>query len=121
MALQGLTLDRSAYRAGDSIAFTFFWRRTSTGRIDDFVVNFTRRDQSQKQVASQNMALGGVGDWEPWQTVPDHRLQQLPLDLPPGRYRINLVLYDVTTQGFVPVITSAGQEWESFQTDVTVQ
>jgi hypothetical protein len=121
VALQGLTLDRSAYRAGDSIAFTFFWRRTSTGRIDDFVVNFTMRDQSQKQVASQNMALGGVGDWEPWQTVPDHRLQQLPLDLPPGRYRINLVLYDVTTQGFVPVITRAGQEWESFQTDVTVQ
>ncbi len=121
VALQGLTLDRGAYRAGDSIAFTFFWRRTNAGHIDDFVINFTMRDQGQKEVDSQNMALGGVGDWEPWQTVTDHRLQALPLDLPAGRYRINLVLYDVTTQGFVPVITSAGQEWKSFQTDVVVQ
>ncbi len=120
VALQGVTLDRTSYRAGDSIAFTFFWRRTGTGPIDDFVINFRMMDKGQKEVASTNLALGGVANWQPWQTVADHRLKQLPLDLPPGSYLIDLVLYDVTTQGFVPVITGDGQKWESFQTEIAV-
>jgi hypothetical protein len=122
LILQGVAFDAQQYHPGDSLALTFAWSRKADAPVGEYVINCDVQDAQQKHVAGGDMPLPGVDSWQPGQTITVLRLQQLPLDLPPGPYQVTFGLYNVTAKSFVPVIASDGTEHPGgFRTQITIQ
>jgi len=123
LRLTYVTLDDQRYRAGDSVGFTFYMQKLSEASIDDVVVFFKLLDASTGQaVIEDDMTPPRRDLWDDTGHVADHRLQQLPLGLAPGRYRLLLGLYDHRREEFVPVIQEDGTAiWRAFEAEIEVE
>ena len=121
--LSHVALDSQRYRAGDSLGFTYFVQRSPEESLDDVVIFFKLLEAESGEIVLEDDMLPPRPDfWDASGRAADHRLQQLPLDLAPGRYRLLLGLYDYEREAFVPVIEEDGTAtWRAFEAEIEVE
>jgi hypothetical protein len=99
IALEGYTLSASAFAPGDIAQLTFFWRTgaTLTERYKVFLHLYAAVD-APPVAQTDSEPGGGLGlttIWQPGQRVADNHGLLIPLDLPPGEYRLMAGLYNL--------------------------
>jgi hypothetical protein len=120
--LTHVALDADTYRPGDSIALTLHWQKLTQDPVDNHVVFFRLEQEGQQAVATADMSLGVPAAWKLGETAAVQRLQRIPLEAPPGPYRLVLGVYDARAKEFLPVIANDGNpQWATFQTAITLR
>jgi hypothetical protein len=117
--LVGFDLDREpdAYRPGDTVYLQLWWR--ATGKPDRDWTVFTHLLGSARpdgnRVWAGNDAQPGQGSiptstWLPGDLILDEYQLQLPPDASPGKYEIEVGLYDPAKDGARAITTNPGGE-----------
>ncbi len=102
--------DTISARAGDLLGVTSVWQVHSAPPPHKFSLRL-QDDAGRIWLADDYIPQDGFAPTERWlpdQSAVDQRGVPLPPDLPPGRYRLTLRLYDAATG--VPVETAAGPD-----------
>ncbi len=82
--------------AGDAAPFTLTWRVTDHLAYDYRVSVRLINSHGERYVQADWPPLaagGGTSAWQPGQSVGDRRALWLPVDIPPGHYQVQLVVY----------------------------
>lgn len=95
--------------AGENLAVTLFWRSVKTTGTSYTV--FTHLLDARDQIAGQNDSKPANGTretigWAPGELIADEHSFQLSPDASPGRYRIEIGMYDAATGTRLPVFDS---------------
>jgi hypothetical protein len=124
--LSHVALDSDHYQAGETVAATLYWQKLSPDLTDEYVAFYRLVDlRTDREVLGENFSLGTwhgpPASWPVGSTAVDQHLLSLPAGLTPGEYRLELGLYNVTRQQFVPLVNEDGtQHWDTFKTVITL-
>ncbi len=102
-------------RAGSALHLTLRWQPLATPR-DSATIFIHLIDAAERPVAGWDYTpLGGSAPtylwfpkWLPGQTYVDPYRLTLPPDVPPGKYRLEVGMYGMTSQRRLPVVDAAG-------------
>ncbi len=111
IALAGYALAGDALRPGDDLRVTFNWRALAPMQ-PNYVVFVHVLDAGGTVRAQQDSPpLNGARptyQWETGEWIDDAHTVALPADLPPGRYRLEIGLYDSGTGKRLPLTAAGG-------------
>ncbi|MBI4671623.1 MAG: DUF2723 domain-containing protein [Chloroflexi bacterium] len=111
MQLLGYKLERTQFRAGETLPLTLFWNahRTPDTSYKVFVhlLDANGALRAQQDSIPQRGALP-TQRWFPGEYVTDEYALVLPNDLAPGAYRLAIGMYDETTGARVPLRDTFG-------------
>jgi hypothetical protein len=99
-------------RPGEPLPLAFDWRVAEP--VEDSLVVFAHLVRGQEALIAQRDAVPGNGlfpveSWEPGAVVRDQFALPLPLELPAGKYELQVGVYSATTgQRYVVVEPEAG-------------
>ncbi|MEZ4770494.1 MAG: glycosyltransferase family 39 protein [Caldilineales bacterium] len=111
--LLGINAPATPVRAGDTVPVTVGWRAAQT--MDTSYTGFVHLLNQEGRVVAQDdhVPLQGsrpTNTWMPGEVVEDDYVLTLPANLPPGRYRLEIGLYDAGVQGLPRLRTSQGPD-----------
>lgn len=117
--LRGVNIAGAA-RPGNTLKLTLVWQ--ATARFDASYKVFVHLVDEQGKIRAQadGLPVGGkrpTDGWRPNEVLLDERALDLPADLPPGAYRLNVGLYRVDTEARAPA-TLYGQRLPNDQVDL---
>ncbi len=100
-------------KAGDTIPVTVGWRAIQ--KMDTSYTGFVHLLNQEGRVVAQDDHIPLQGQWPttswaPGEVVQDDYMLQLPADLPPGSYRLEIGLYDANMQGLPRLRTQQGPD-----------
>lgn len=106
--LAGYELARQSLHAGDPLTLAVYWQTpASAPQPDDVTVFVHLLDKDETVVAGHdNPPCRGTcpaSSWRPGEMIRDEYTLDLPADLPPGEYRIEVGMYDPRTLERLPV------------------
>jgi len=109
--LVGADLPRTQLKPGEALKLALYWQALAT--FDKNWTVFVHLTNSQGQIMAQQDQVPGQGQfpttgWVPNEFLVDSYSLQLPPEMPPGRYRLKIGLYDATDFSRLPVL-EAGQ------------
>ena len=106
LRLRGYTLSSTAVNPGETIAVQLYWEVEATAEAD-YTLFVHLLDSSGKLWAQLDRPTGGVltpmSTWEPGQAWRDIYPVQLPLELPPGEYTIQVGMYQWPSLDRIPI------------------
>lgn len=97
--LLGFTLPNGTdYAPGDALSITFFWQAQDTPQQNSVVAWFLVADgepsaPEQGFDSVPDAGFRSVLSWQAGEIIYDNRAIQIPVDLPPGEYRIWVLMY----------------------------
>ena len=101
----------SQVSAGGELLLTLFWRSLQPVD-DDYHVFVHLLNQSNEKIAQRDgqpvQWMRPTSTWQAGEQIVDHYGMRLPDDLPPGRYRVDVGLYDPVSGQRLPI--SAGPQ-----------
>ena len=101
----------SQVSAGGELLLTLFWRSLQPVN-DDYHVFVHLLNQSNEKIAQRDgqpvQWMRPTSTWQAGEQIVDHYGMRLPDDLPPGRYRVDVGLYDPVSGQRLPI--SAGPQ-----------
>jgi 4-amino-4-deoxy-L-arabinose transferase-like glycosyltransferase len=112
VALLGYDLQSGQVRPGESLPLTLYWQ--AEGAMEVSYTVFTHLLDGQNMVWGQqdNLPDGGsypTTGWSPGEVVIDRYAIPLRPDAPPGRYALEVGLYDAATGQRLPVLDESGR------------
>ncbi len=113
IALEGYSLNDTAFSPGDILQLTLFWYSNSNSPLPARYKVFVHLigDPGSPPIAQHDGEPGGglalTTTWEPGQTIADNHGVYLPLDLPPGDYTLLVGLYSVGDGARLQIQTGA--------------
>ncbi|MCB0203917.1 MAG: glycosyltransferase family 39 protein [Anaerolineae bacterium] len=112
--LLGVNAPLTPMKAGDAVPVTVGWR-AGPQKMDTSFTGFVHLLNEEGRVVAQDdhVPLQGqrpTTSWAPGEVVEDTYTLQLPADLPPGTYRLEVGLYDANMQGLPRLRTTQGQD-----------
>ncbi len=108
ITLDGYAFDSKALLPGHDVPLILHWqaRVPVGGRYTVFVHLLDAEGRLRAQVDAQPLnGLYPTNHWRPGPVLPDRHVLQLPEDLQPGRYRLEVGLYDAFSHDRLPVMT----------------
>ena len=99
----------SDFKSGSSLRVSLFWQPAQ--EIErDVEIYAQLYDRARQKSIVQNLVwpLNGVfrvRAWHPGQIMPLSLHLQIPDDLPPGRYQLNVAVYDLLARNRIPLLT----------------
>lgn len=112
ITLTGYRVESAAVRAGETLHLTLYWAARASIRTSYTVfVHFLAADGFDV-VDADSLPRGGQQPTDQWQvgeTVIDPHLIPLPGDMPPGRYSIEVGLYQLSTGKRLVAVDRSGQ------------
>ncbi|MGE5263515.1 MAG: hypothetical protein ACM3S0_09050 [Acidobacteriota bacterium] len=100
ITLLGFGLTQDHLTAGDTLGIALFWQARVTPQTSYAVFIHLQDENDRLLVQSDALPLNGTRPttgWKPDEVIEDRREIQLPSNLPPGRYRLIVGLYDPST------------------------
>jgi hypothetical protein len=100
ITLLGFGLTQDHLTAGDTLGIALFWQARVTPQTSYAVFIHLLDENDRLLVQSDALPLNGTRPttgWKPDEVIEDRREIQLPSNLPPGRYRLIVGLYDPST------------------------
>ena len=90
--------DRRSFQAGDAVEFSLRWQSSARLDVSYTVATFIAAAASGQPIAqgwdtAPQAGFSPTSEWRPHAPVWDNRAIRLPLDAPPGNYRILTLLY----------------------------
>ena len=111
MELTSCALEPSPSAPAEVLHVSLSWRSLHSAK-GDYTVFVHLIDESERIWAQHDgEPVGGshpTSSWQPGEEITDHHGLALPADLPPGKYRLAVGLYDVATGERLPVVTGQG-------------
>jgi uncharacterized membrane protein len=106
--LEGVTFEKNEFSPGDEVNFTLHWRGVGEAALDYSVFAHLLDEQGEKAAQldwqpHDAISLLPMTAWSPGQLLADSQTLVLPDDLPPGRYRLIVGLYDWQSGQRLPV------------------
>jgi 4-amino-4-deoxy-L-arabinose transferase-like glycosyltransferase len=107
VSLTGLDLPMTRPAGGETLPLTLHWRTIETP-VKSWTVFVHLMDEAGQIVSQQDQIPGGgqfsTTGWLPGEVLTDSYRLQLPVDMPPGRYRLRIGLYDTNDFSRLPVM-----------------
>ncbi len=107
--LVGLDLPQTTLKAGDALPLTLYWQGLAPMQ-QSWSVFVHLLDQAGNIKAQQDQLPGGgqfpTTGWLPQEYLADSYHLPIPADTPPGRYRLEIGLYDANDFSRLPVVES---------------
>ena len=112
MRLVGYDLASTGVRPGTELEVTLYWRgdRAIDRSYTVFVhlLDATGRVRGQHDAVPGNGSLSTMG-WSPGEYITDLHSIQLPADLPPGAYLLEVGAYEASSGVRLPVLSESGE------------
>ena len=113
--LTGHSLPRGIeYQPGDSLPVTFYWQSlaelTHSWTVAWFLAAADSPPAAQGQDGAMQAGFAPTSSWRPAVPVLDNRALRLPPDMPPGDYRILVVLYRIDEAGEIVRLAVKGEQ-----------
>ena len=110
--LIGYDLESSGVRPGSELGVTLYWRGEQA--IDRSYTVFVHLLDAAGQVRGQDDAVPGSGSlptmgWAPGEYITDLHSIQLPADVPPGAYVLEVGVYEPSSGARLPVLSNSGE------------
>jgi len=110
--LTGYDLPKDVARAGTGIELTLYWE--AQGRIPEDYTVFVHVVNDNGEIVAQGDAPPSGGNyptslWEAGEIIKDGHFIHLPQNLPSGRYRLFVGLYNLHTMARLPALTPEGK------------
>lgn len=105
--------DAQSPRVGGELHLLLRWQALAQVGADYTVFVHLRNADNATSAQSDGQPLSGfypTSAWRPGETIPDHRLIQLPGELPPGEYELRAGMYRLDTLERLPVEGDASGE-----------
>ena len=108
IALLEYQLDRSTLSPGENLSLTLLWQALTPISEDYTVFVHLIRADGDREIRSQVDSQPSAGEeptlgWTPGRVVVDDYVLSLPPDIPPGKYRLEIGMYDLKTMRRLPV------------------
>jgi hypothetical protein len=111
--LVGKTLSNPSPRPGDRVRLTLYWQALGSSGDVPYTVFAHLLDASQKVTAQQDHAPGDGSNpttgWTEGEYIIDHYDLTVASDTPPGRYDLEIGMYNPTDGKRLPVADHTGQ------------
>ena len=109
-------IDLTRVQPGEILPVSLFWRISQ--RIADDHAIFVHLINVNEEVAANADILPALGAyntflWKPGEMIPTHHQIRVPQRTPPGKYRVEVGLYNVLSQNRLDVLDSGGKAVES--------
>jgi hypothetical protein len=106
----------SRLQPGEALPITLWWQPAQ--RISNDYVLFAHLLDPDENVAAGADIVPGLGlyptfTWKPGENIPTHLLVRVPLRTPPGKYRIEIGLYDVLNGDRLDIFNARGDSLDS--------
>ncbi len=115
VSLAGYDLSPSSAIPGETITLTLYWQAREAPSVDYQVFVHLIGDEPESVAQGDGPPL--MGDypttmWAAGEIIADPHLAALPVDLPPGEYRLVVGMYDLQTMARLPRLDGAGDSIE---------
>jgi hypothetical protein len=116
LMLVGYEYDRRVLVAGDELAVTLYWRALNDVQVD-YVIRLRLIDENGHAVLSAKQrpqsGQAPTSTWHEGLTLKDIHQLNLPEDLLPGRYVVDLVVIDAATDALTHILAEDGHQIDS--------
>ena len=115
LSLLGFGLPQGEWHPGDVVPVTLYWQTADLSRSDDKVFLHLYDTNGNLGSQSDGWAFHDTRPpytWHPGEVVVDSRLLALPMDMQPGRYSLEVGLYNPDGSGRLPAYRSGIRQRE---------